>query len=201
MSESKRQSCKCVNCGKVVEMDMGFAESRIPSPEESVDSWAARHAQVTPVDEQCIAEERPVKQEPIPEPILGAEVTYTLGDCPECGGTQWTRFGDITVDLPPINDPPQPEKKVEESVPVDPVNEPQAPVTIGQHEEPSTTGRIIGEVNVDLPPIEVTPAPEQPVKEQYKCVGCGLIEEFEAKLAELPTCSLCGMLDWEKVNA
>lgn len=54
----------------------------------------------------------------------------------------------------------------------------------------------MGELTVTLAPIKDEKV-EKPAAEKHLCVGCGEAKEMDSD--EIPICSICGSLEWEKI--
>lgn len=54
----------------------------------------------------------------------------------------------------------------------------------------------MGELTVTMAPIKDEKV-EKPAAEKHLCVGCGETKEVDPD--EMPTCSICGNIEWEKV--
>lgn len=90
----KHDKYVCKSCGKVKEMDTGWAEATNPAPEVNMGSVLPPPPEVEPVDREAKKDhphqpvERDVEKDPQYHDVgLG----FVLGDCDDCGGHSWQR--------------------------------------------------------------------------------------------------------------
>ncbi len=215
----------CESCGRVKELDSGWAEAKEVAPEINLGSILPPPPIVAAV---AVADTKSSE-------YIDVGLEFALGDCDECGGHSWQRIslgilekGDPVavkptepVDFPRDRGfqeavPPSPESSTGTVVISDvyslpeqpqeqPQQEPRAPLIPGVSGSLATLPLGEGDTNFSLlfPPEVAFPEAQpsvsgQTAKERYVCEACGEQIELELGQIELPLCKSCGSGGWLK---
>jgi len=128
----KKEVFKCVDCGHIEERDLGFAESKDPSPEVNIMSSPPSLPPSEPVE----------KKEGEEKEYMDIGLHLVIGDCAECSGHSWERisFGSMEKEEPKVKrsenqEPPPTERGFEGVVPPSPEVNPADVMVTDTHTE------------------------------------------------------------------
>lgn len=78
---------RCLGCGKIDEQEMAYLESLVPPPRILAEGYLVPASNDEPTPKTSLTD------------VAGETVTFTLGECSDCGMNSWTHIDGRTVTL------------------------------------------------------------------------------------------------------